>query len=51
MKQKKSEDFFDVSALIDECFGAKGTKSRMEAEEEAYAFLHQLDRRRCKKES
>lgn len=38
METNKTEDFFDVSALIDECFGTKGTESRREAEEKAYAF-------------
>jgi hypothetical protein len=38
MEVKKTEDFFDVSALIDERFGKKGTASRTQAEEKAYAF-------------
>ena len=38
MKAKENKDFFNVSALIDERFGAKGTASRADAEEKAYAF-------------
>ena len=38
MMNTKDKDFFNVSALIDEQFGAKGTASRVEAEEMAYAF-------------
>ncbi|MDR1098184.1 MAG: helix-turn-helix domain-containing protein [Tannerella sp.] len=38
MNAKKDKDFFDVSALIDERFGAKGTPSRAAAEEQAYTF-------------
>jgi ribosome-binding protein aMBF1 (putative translation factor) len=38
MKAKENKDFLDVSALIDERFGAKGTESRAKAEEKAYAF-------------
>jgi hypothetical protein len=38
MNAKKNKDFFDVSALIDERFGAKGTPGRTAAEERAYAF-------------
>lgn len=33
-----NEESFSVSALIDERFGKKGTTSRDEAEEKAYAF-------------
>ncbi|MDR0892029.1 MAG: helix-turn-helix domain-containing protein [Mediterranea sp.] len=36
--EKKDEEFFDVSALMDERFGKKGTPERAEAEEKAYAF-------------
>ena len=36
--QTNNKDFFNVSTLIDERFGEKGTKSRAEAEENAYAF-------------
>ena len=32
------DEFFNVSALIDERFGKEGTASRAEAEEKAYAF-------------
>ena len=35
---KNNETSFDVSALLDERFGKKGTESRAEAEERAYAF-------------
>ena len=35
---KTNEEFFNVSALIDERFGKEGTASRAEAEEKAYAF-------------
>ena len=38
MKTKENNDFFNVSALIDERFGEKGTESRTKAEEKAYAF-------------
>ena len=34
----RNEEFFNVSALIDERFGKEGTASRAEAEEKAYAF-------------
>ena len=37
-KKEDNHDFFDVNALIDERFGAKGTESRVEAEEKALAF-------------
>ncbi len=33
-----NETSFSVSALLDERFGKKGTESRAEAEEKAYAF-------------
>lgn len=33
-----NETPFSVSALLDERFGKKGTESRAEAEEKAYAF-------------
>lgn len=33
-----NETSFSVSALLDERFGKKGTKSRAEAEDKAYAF-------------
>ena len=35
---KTNEEFFNVSALIDERFGKEGTVTRAEAEEKAYAF-------------
>ncbi len=38
MEAKTNEEFFNVSALIDERFGKEGTASRAEAEEKAYAF-------------
>lgn len=38
MKAKTNENTFNVSALIDERFGEKGTPERMAAEEKAYAF-------------
>ncbi|MDR1332396.1 MAG: helix-turn-helix domain-containing protein [Tannerella sp.] len=38
MNTEKNKDFYDVSALIEERFGAKGTPGRAEAEERAYAF-------------
>ena len=38
MNTKENEDLFNVSALIDERFGAKGTESRAAAEDMAYAF-------------
>ncbi|MDR1224911.1 MAG: helix-turn-helix domain-containing protein [Tannerella sp.] len=38
MNAKEDKDFFDVSALIDERFGVKGTPGRAAAEEQAYAF-------------
>ncbi|MDR1742791.1 MAG: helix-turn-helix domain-containing protein [Dysgonamonadaceae bacterium] len=38
MIAKENNDYFNVSALIEERFGAKGTESRMDAEEKAYAF-------------
>ena len=38
MNAKENNDFFNVSALIDERFGTKGTASRADAEEKAYAF-------------
>jgi len=38
MNTEKNKDFFNVSALIDECFGTKGTESRAIAEEKAYSF-------------
>lgn len=36
--KKTNETSFSVSALLDERFGKKGTESRAEAEEKAYAF-------------
>lgn len=39
MEAKTNEEFFNVSALIDERFGKEGTASRAEAEEKAYAFI------------
>ena len=38
MEAKTNEEFFNVSALIDERFGKEGTVTRAEAEEKAYAF-------------
>lgn len=38
MEAKTSDTSFSVSALIDERFGKKGTDSRTEAEDRAYAF-------------
>lgn len=38
MEAEKRNDIFNVSALIDDRFGKKGTMSRAEAEEKAYAF-------------
>lgn len=38
MGTEKRDDIFNVSALIDERFGEKGTATRVEAEEKAYAF-------------
>ncbi len=38
MEVKVNSDLFDVDALIDERFGKEGTRSRLEAEEKAYAF-------------
>jgi hypothetical protein len=38
MKTERNKDFFNVSDLVDERFGKKGTASRTEAEEKAYAF-------------
>lgn len=38
MEAKINDTSFSVSALIDERFGKKGTESRAEAEERAYAF-------------
>lgn len=34
----KTNEIFDLSALIDERFGAPGTQSRIEAEEQAESF-------------
>ena len=38
MEVKTNDELFDVSALIDERFGKRGTPERAEAEEKAYAF-------------
>ena len=38
MEVKTNDELFDVSALIDERFGKRGTPEREEAEEKAYAF-------------
>ena len=38
MEVKPNDELFDVSALIDERFGKRGTPERAEAEEKAYAF-------------
>lgn len=38
MEVKTNDELFDVSALIDERFGKRGTPERAEAEERAYAF-------------
>ena len=38
MEAKERSDIYNVSELIDERFGKKGTKTRAEAEERAYAF-------------
>ncbi|WP_221658973.1 helix-turn-helix domain-containing protein [Bacteroides salyersiae] len=38
MEAKTNEEIFNVSKLIDERFGEKGTVNRIEAEEKAYAF-------------
>jgi len=38
MEAKTNEEFFNVSALIDERFGKEGTVTRAEAEGKAYAF-------------
>lgn len=38
-KKEDNNDLFDVSALIDERFGAPGTPSRIEAEKKAQALL------------
>lgn len=38
-KKEDNNDFFDVSALIDERFGAPGNPKRIEAEKKAQAFL------------
>ena len=40
-RKKDNKNFFDVSALIDERFGAPGTPSRIEAEKNALALLKQ----------
>ena len=37
--EKKNNDFFDVSALIDERFGKQGTVSCAEAEEKAFTQI------------
>ena len=42
MEAKTNEEFFNVSALIDERFGKEGTVTRAEAEEKAYAFYLSL---------
>ena len=49
MEAKTNEEFFNVSALIDERFGKEGTASRAEAEEKAYAFYRTDYRGRKKK--
>lgn len=49
MEAKTNEEFFNVSALIDERFGKEGTASRAEAEEKAYALLYRTDYRGRKK--
>jgi len=38
MEVKTNDELFDVSTLIDERFGKRGTPERAEAEERAYAF-------------
>ena len=48
MEAKTNEEFFNVSALIDERFGKEGTVTRAEAEEKAYAFYTGQNYRRRK---
>ena len=48
MEAKTNEEFFNVSALIDERFGKEGTVTRAEAEEKSVCFLHRANYRRRK---
>ena len=45
MEAKTNEEFFNVSALIDERFGKEGTVTRAEAEEKAYGLPVEAGRR------
>ena len=49
--QTNNHQLVDYDAVLDAKFGAKGTASRLEAEEKSLCILYRTDYRGCKKES